>query len=92
VSVELMAGAFHLLNHQNVTAIQTIGYRLTNDPAHANTVTLSYQSGLTTTTTTSVSVEQIVPRATAAFGRVTNSNSSALYSRRQIQIGCKLIL
>jgi hypothetical protein len=94
VSLELVGEAFNLLNHQNITAIQTVGYRLTNDPAHANTATLSYQSGLTTTTTTSASgnsVEQNVPSATAAFGGVTNANSSSLYHQRQVQVGCKLV-
>jgi hypothetical protein len=94
VSVELIGEAFNLLNHQNVTAIQTVGYRLTNDPAHANMATLSYQSGMTTTTTTNASggsVEQIVPSATAPFGGVTNTNNSALYQQRQVQVGCKFI-
>ena len=94
VSVELIAEAFNLLNHQNVTGLQTVGYRLTNDPAHANMMTLSYQSGLTTTTATTATggtAEQIVPSATAAFGGVTNTNNSALYNQRQIQVGCKVI-
>lgn len=94
ISLEFMAEAFNLLNHQNVTTIQTVGYRLTNNPAHANTGTLSYQSGMTTSTTTNASggsVEQIVPSATAAFGGVTNANSSPLYQQRQVQFGGKLI-
>ena len=65
---------------------------VTNDPAHANTATLSYQSGLTTTTTTSASGESgeaIVPSATPAFGGITNANSSALYHQRQIQAGVR---
>ncbi|MBB6146895.1 hypothetical protein HNQ77_004876 [Silvibacterium bohemicum] len=94
LSLELIGEAFNLLNHQNVTAIQTIGYRVTNDPAHANTATLSYQSGMTTTTTTNATggtVEEAVPSATAAFGGVTNSNSSFLYHQRQIQAGIKFV-
>ena len=94
MSVEIIGEAFNLLNHQNVTAIQTIGYRVTNDPAHANTATLSYQSGLTTTTATNAngqSGETTVPSATPAFGGITNANSSALYRQRQIQVGIKFI-
>jgi hypothetical protein len=56
--------------------------------------TLSYESGTATTATTSASggtVEETVPSATAAFGGITNANSSAFYHQRQIQIGIKLI-
>ena len=94
VSLELIGEAFNVMNHQNATAIQTIGYRVTNDPAHANMGTLSYQSGLTTTNTTSssgVTVEAAVPSATAAFGGITNANSSAFYHQRQIQAGLRLV-
>ena len=94
VSLEIIGEAFNVMNHENATAIQTIGYRLTNDPAHANMGTLSYQSGMTTTSTTNANggtVEETVPGATAAFGGVTNANSSAFYHQRQIQIGLKLV-
>jgi hypothetical protein len=94
VSVELIGEAFNVMNHQNATSIQTVGYRVTNDPAHANMGTLSYESGTATTATTSASggtVEETVPSATAAFGGITNANSSAFYHQRQIQVGIKLI-
>jgi Carboxypeptidase regulatory-like domain len=94
VSLELIGEAFNVMNHQNATAIQTVGYRVTNDPAHANMGTLSYQGGLTTAGTTTASgatAVETVPSATAAFGGVTNANSSAFYHQRQIQLGIKLI-
>jgi hypothetical protein len=94
VSLELIGEAFNVMNHQNVTAMQTVGYRVANDPAHANMATLSYQSGKTTTTTTNASggtVEEFVPSATAAFGEPTNANSSVFYHQRQIQAGIKVV-
>jgi hypothetical protein len=94
VSLEVIGEVFNVMNHQNATAIQTVGYRIANDPAHANTATLSYQSGITTTTATNASggsTEESVPSATAAFGSVTNANRSSFYHQRQIQLGLKLI-
>jgi Carboxypeptidase regulatory-like domain len=92
--VELLGEAFNALNHQNVTDIQTIGYRVGNDTAHANMATLTWQSGerpvTTTTLVNGTSVTQYAYDATAAFGSATNAASSALQRERQIQAGVRL--
>lgn len=98
VAVEFFADAFNVLNHENVTNIQTIGYKTENQspsssyPAAA-TVKLAYLSGLRTFTTTNSqgnSQKQLINGPTAGFGDFTNINSSALYHDRRIQIGCRL--
>jgi hypothetical protein len=76
ISFELMGEAFNVLNHQNVTAIETIGYLIDNDASYARTAHLTYLDG---------------SAGTAAFGGVTNANSTALYRQRQIQAACRLI-
>lgn len=93
-SFELMGEAFNVLNHQNVTNIQTTGYRVTNDTAHANMATLTWQSGEKPGTKTVLvngsSQTQYVFDPTAAFGNVTNANSGAVSRDRQIQLGLRL--
>jgi hypothetical protein len=94
-SLELMGEAFNALNHQNVTAIQTVGYRLTNDTTHPNMATLTWQSGVKPGTKTTMvngsSQTQYVYDPTAAFGNVTNANSGLVARERQIQMGIRLI-
>ena len=94
-SLELMGEAFNALNHQNVTDMQTVGYRVSNDRAHANMATLVWQSGVkpgTTTVLTNGSTEtQYVFDPTAAFGGVTNANSGAVNRERQMQVGIRLV-
>ncbi len=94
-SLELMGEAFNALNHRNVTDIQTVGYRLTNDKTHANMATLTWQSGERPGTKTVLvdgnTQSQYVFDSTAAFGNVTNANSGVESRERQIQIGLRLI-
>jgi hypothetical protein len=89
-----MGEAFNALNHRNVTDIQAIGYRLSNDATHPNMATLTWQSGMKPETKT-VMVDgstqtQYAYDPTAAFGGVTNTNSRAFSRERQIQIGIRL--
>jgi hypothetical protein len=93
-SFDLMGEAFNALNHRNVTDIQAIGYRLTNDANHPNMATLTWQSGMKPETKT-VMVDgstqaEYAYDPTAAFGGVTNANSQAYSRERQIQIGLRL--
>jgi len=92
---EVLGEAFNALNHQNVTAIETSGYRIENDPAHANMATLTWQSGMRPSTRTVLvngsTQTQYAYDAPAAFGGVTNANSGAINRERQIQVGAKLI-
>jgi hypothetical protein len=92
IAVEFFAEAFNVLNHQNVTNIQTIGYAIANDPADTGTAKLSYLSGLKTESVTDAdgsSQTQFVASPTAPFGGVTSTNNNALYHARQFQLGCR---
>lgn len=92
---EILGEAFNALNHQNVTGMETSGYRLSNDPAHANMGTLTWQSGMKPSTKTllvnGATETQYAYDATAAFGGVTNANSSVIRRERQLQVGAKLV-
>ena len=76
MSFELMGEAFNVLNHTNVTSIETIGYLIDNDSSYARTAHLTYLDGSS---------------GKSAFGAVTNANSTSLYRQRQIQAGCRFI-
>lgn len=93
-SFDLMGEAFNALNHRNVTDVQTIGYRLTNDATHPNMATLTWQSGMKPATKTvltdGVTQTEYAFDPTAAFGGVTNANSRAFSRERQIQVGIRL--
>jgi hypothetical protein len=93
-SLELMAEAFNALNHTNVTNIQTVGYRLSNDTQHANMARLIWQSGMKPGSTVQLvngtRVTDPEFDATAAFGGTTNANSRMLSRERQIQAGVRL--
>lgn len=93
-SFDLFAEAFNALNHQSVTRIQTVGYRITNDTAHANMAALTWQSGErpapSITMVNGTSVRQYAYDATAAFGNPTNAASTAVQRERQIQAGVRL--
>ena len=93
-SFEVMGEAFNALNHQNVTNMQTIGYRATNDKTHPNMATLTWQNGMKPETKTvlvnGTSETQYAYDPTAAFGGVTNANSGAVNRERQLQLGLRL--
>jgi Carboxypeptidase regulatory-like domain len=94
-SFEVMGEAFNALNHRNVTNIQTVGYRMSNDPTHANMAMLTWQSGEKPGTKTVLvngrSQTQYVFDPTAAFGNVTNANSGVVNREREMQVGFRLI-
>jgi hypothetical protein len=75
---ELRLDLFNLYNHQNVTGVQSLAYKLqSGSGATANTSTATFQSGTGGTT---------------LFGTPTNSNSSGfLYTPRQVQIGFRFL-
>lgn len=92
---DLMGEVFNALNHPNVSNLQTVGYRVSNDTSHPNMATLTWQSGVrpgTKTVLTNGRTEaQYVFDPTAAFGGVTNANSNVLSREREIQAGLRLI-
>ncbi len=67
--LELIGEAFNLLNHQNVTNIDTTGYLIDGASSPETLPRLTYQT---------------------KFGSITNSNSTALYRERQIQLAVRL--
>jgi hypothetical protein len=75
-SAELLAEAFNIFNHQNVTGVSNTGYSVST----SGTV----KTGDTTTPCTSAA-----PCLSygSSFGSVTNSNSNFAYTPRQVQIG-----
>jgi hypothetical protein len=73
--LELLGETFNLINHQNVTSVNTLGYTLGSN-ASGNTLTFN-------TSPTNPQVSQ--------FGAVTATNSSNFqFAPRQIQIGARL--
>ena len=75
MSVEFMAEAFNVMNHENVTSTETIGYFVDNSSTNTNSGRLTYLDGA---------------NGTAAFGSITNANSGTFYRQRQFQAGLRL--
>jgi hypothetical protein len=77
VELEVLAETFNLLNHVNVTSLDTTGYVITGAPSVTTSPKLTWQDGGTTGTG-------------SQFGTVLNANNTNLYHDRQIQIGVRL--
>jgi hypothetical protein len=75
-SLELSGEMFNVLNHQNVTAINSTAYTVGTCSA-----TSSCAGGY---------VGPTVTYNTGVFGSVTNANSNFAYSQRQIQVGVRV--
>lgn len=93
-SFEVMGEAFNALNHLNVTRMQAVGYRVINDPRHANMANLNWQSGMRPGSAVELvngtSVSEPLFDATAAFGSPASANSRSLMRERQLQMGLRL--
>ncbi len=76
VSLELLGESFNLLNHQNVTSIDTTGYSISNSSVVGTPSKLIWQSGTTA--------------GSSEFGTVLNANNTNLYQNRQIQLSARL--
>jgi hypothetical protein len=74
--LELLAESFNLLNHQNVTELETTGYYLEPGSANGALPTLNFMSGLKANTT--------------AFGQPLNINATNFYRERQFQFGLRM--
>jgi hypothetical protein len=80
----LLGESFNIVNHQNVTGVNTLGYTL-------GTTTVT--SGGVTTPTSNTLTFNTSPTSpqTPLFGAVTSTNSSNFqFAPRQIQIGARL--
>ena len=75
-SAELLAEAFNIFNHQNVTGVNNTGYSL------STTGSVNTGSGSVPCSTSAPCLSY-----NSSFGTVTNSNSNFAYTPRQIQIG-----
>ncbi len=80
VKLELLGESFNLVNHQNVTAVNTLGYTIGN----TKTGTTITGNTLTFNTSTANPTQSL-------FGTTTNTNSSNFqFAPRQVQIGGRL--
>ncbi|HEU5350569.1 MAG TPA: hypothetical protein VFU55_03165, partial [Terracidiphilus sp.] len=73
--LELMAETYNLLNHQNVTRIETIGYAMEAGTLSGQLPRLTYLAGLKTGQT--------------EFGKPLSVNATSFYRQRQIQFGLR---
>ena len=76
VTLELLGESFNLLNHQNVTSIDTTGYSISNSSAVGTPSKLTWQSG--------------TAAGSSEFGTILNANNTNLYQDRQIQVSTRL--
>jgi hypothetical protein len=74
--LELLAESFNLLNHRNVTELETTGYSIESGSTSDAFPTLNFFTGLKANST--------------AFGQPLNSNATNFYRERQIQFGLRL--
>ncbi len=74
--LELLAESFNLMNHQNVTELETVGYTIESGSIDGTAPTLTFLNGLKANTT--------------AFGQPLSVNATNFYSERQIQFGARL--
>ncbi|MFZ1086880.1 MAG: carboxypeptidase-like regulatory domain-containing protein [Terracidiphilus sp.] len=82
--LELLAESFNLLNHQNVTELETTGYYL--EPGTPSSLpTLNFLTGPFTKTSGTI----LHPTSTA-FGQPLNINATNFYRERQFQFGLRM--
>jgi hypothetical protein len=74
--LELMTESFNLLNHQNVTEVETTGYTIESGNTEGGLPTLNFLNGSRANTT--------------AFGQPLNVNATNFYRERQFQFGLRL--
>ncbi|WP_158615387.1 TonB-dependent receptor [Acidipila sp. EB88] len=76
VSLEILGESFNLLNHQNLTSIDTTGYSISNSSVVGTPSKLTWQSGTVA--------------GSSEFGTPLNGNNTNLYQDRQIQLSTRL--
>jgi len=74
--LELLAESFNLMNHQNVTEVETVGYTIESGSINGAPPTLTFLNGAKANTT--------------AFGQPLNVNATNFYRERQIQFGVRM--
>ncbi|MGA9071454.1 MAG: carboxypeptidase-like regulatory domain-containing protein [Terracidiphilus sp.] len=83
--LELLAESFNLLNHQNVTEIETNGYFLEPGSSSGDLPTLNFMTGPITKSNGSV-----LHSTSTGFGQPLNINATNFYRERQFQFGLRL--
>ena len=73
--LEFLAESFNILNHQNVTAVNTTAYSVSTTVGATPAQSVNYMTG---------------SAANGVFGAATNSNNNNIYTPRQIQLGLRL--
>ncbi len=82
--LELLAESFNLLNHQNVTELETTGYYL--EPGTPSSLpTLNFMTGPFTKANGT-----ILHSISTAFGQPLNVNATNFYRERQFQFGLRM--
>ncbi len=76
VTLELLGESFNLMNHQNITSIDTTGYSISNSSSVGGLSKLTWQSG--------------TKAGSSEFGTPLNANNTNLYQDRQIQVSTRL--
>jgi hypothetical protein len=74
-NLEVVGEVFNVLNHQNATNIDTVGYIIDGASSPGSNARLTFLSGA---------------NGEARFGTVTNANSTTLYRERQLQLALRL--
>jgi hypothetical protein len=85
-TIELSAQAFNLLNHVNVTAMNTLAYSINTGTSSGNSIVNGVACGALSAKAPAAPC--LVPQST--FDTITNANSNFAYSPRQIQLGVRL--
>ena len=84
-NLEVLIESFNLLNHQNVTGVNSTAYFVATSQASTNATTGVVTPAKATLTYNTSSANALQP----LFGSPTNSNSNLAYSPRQVQVGAK---
>jgi hypothetical protein len=83
--LELLAESFNLLNHQNVTELETTGYYLQPGNPNGGLPTLNFMTGPLVDTNGTIK-----HAISTAFGQPLNINATNFYRERQFQFGLRL--
>jgi len=78
--LELLAESFNLLNHQNVTLIETTGYIIHRGTTSQGPPTLNFLTGLD---------KNGQPTVTPEFGKPLDVNATNFYRQREFQLGLR---
>ncbi len=76
VRLELLGESFNLLNHQNITSVDTTGYSISNSSTVGVAPKLTWQSG--------------TKAGSSEFGTRLNGNNTNLYQDRQLQVSARV--